>query len=108
MNPPISTEELKNKLENLKQDELVIDVRTPGEYAEMHIDDDQIQNIELNQLLRSSSDFKDKKLYLICNSGNRSGMAQMVLQSQGLNAVNVAGGLLGWMQKDLPLKSEYN
>lgn len=103
----IDAKGLKEKLDNLGANELVVDVRSAGEFAEMRIDHPAIQNIDMNVIVHQADEFKDKKLYLICNSGNRSGMVQMVLDSQGVEAVNVDGGMMLWLHNDFPTISDF-
>ncbi|MBR8742256.1 rhodanese-like domain-containing protein [Nocardiopsis sp. MG754419] len=39
---------------------------------------------------------QDRKVYVICRSGGRSGQATMALNQAGWDAVNVAGGMQAW------------
>lgn len=39
---------------------------------------------------------KSKEHILVCRSGNRSGMAASLLESQGFNVINMDGGMLEW------------
>lgn len=49
---------------------------------------------------------KDKKIYFVCRSGNRSGQAQRVAQQAGYtNAYNMQGGMLAWRREGLPVVS---
>ena len=49
----------------------VIDVRTPVEFAEVHVP--QAQNIPLDELKPSSLQLrKDQPVYLLCRSGQRA------------------------------------
>ncbi len=75
----------------------VIDVRTPGEFQEVHLN--CARNISLDRL--EPSDFSKKGLskvdetpiYFICKSGARGKMACEKLEKQGIrNVVNVMGG----------------
>ena len=74
----------------------LIDVREPSELKE----DGKIaqaQNFPLSQLPSSYTRLpKDKTLYVICRSGNRSGKAQAFLQQHGYDAVNIGGGMSAW------------
>ena len=42
------------------------------------------------------SGVKDRHIFVICRSGNRSGTATRMLREAGFEASNVAGGMQGW------------
>ena len=48
----------------------------------------------------------DGTLYVICRSGGRSARATTFLNANGWEAVNVAGGMLGWQAAGRPLVAE--
>ena len=81
----------------------VIDVRTPGEFAEGYIEG--ALNIDI-----SSPDFaekiplldKDKNYLIYCRTGGRSSAAQGFMEKAGFkNAYNLAGGIMEWMKAGL-------
>jgi rhodanese-related sulfurtransferase len=45
-------------------------------------------------------------LYVICRSGNRSGRAVAWLGQQGVETVNVAGGMRAWAAAGRPMVSD--
>jgi len=70
---------------------LVVDVRTPAEYAEGHV------KIAKNYPLQSLSSQlgklpKDKDIIVYCLSGNRSSQAILLLKQAGFTKVFNAGG----------------
>lgn len=74
-----------------------INVCTPVEYAEKHIEG--VESIPLDVLEKNISSLKDKQtIYIHCRSGNRGEKAVKKLESYNLNAeiVNVTGGLNAW------------
>jgi len=75
---------------------IIIDVRTPQEYTEGHIPG--VANIELDQLANRSSEVPtDKKVLLICRSGNRSSQGTSLLRSKGFaNVYNITTGMSNW------------
>lgn len=85
----------------------LIDVRTPVEFREVHVD--FARNLPLDRLdpksvaeLRKSP--ADQPLYVICRSGSRGSMACEQLQAAGYgNVVNVEGGTLAWDTAGLPV-----
>lgn len=96
----ISVEELKQKLDSGEKINL-IDCREPHEYAEFNLGGKlvplgKIQTMQTEDL----DDLKDDEVIIYCRSGNRSGMACMVLDQMGFkNTVNVTGGVLAWQEK---------
>jgi rhodanese-related sulfurtransferase len=83
----------------------LIDVRTPVEYREVHVD--FAKSIPLNELdvAKLAADRGEVKepLYVICRSGGRAGQACEKLSSAGVEAVNVEGGTLAWDAAGLPV-----
>ncbi|MCE0484965.1 MAG: rhodanese-like domain-containing protein [Methylacidiphilales bacterium] len=85
----------------------VLDVRTPVEFAEVHVP--QTHNVPLDQfnpqaLLASGELLKDQPAYLLCRSGGRASKAAEKLAREGLkNAVVVEGGTLAWIDAGLPV-----
>lgn len=75
---------------------IIIDVRTPQEYKEGHIPG--VANIQLDQLVSRSSEVpKDKKVLLICRSGNRSSQGTKLLRNKGFdNVYNITEGMSSW------------
>lgn len=71
---------------------IVIDVRTPDEWSNGHLQNSQ--NIEWQDILNiADSVAKDKQIYLYCRSGNRSGKATQILIDAGYSNVINAGSL---------------
>ena len=93
----ITAEELKNKIQQEETIEL-IDVRTPVEFREVHLE--QAQNIPLDALdcqsvMEARNGSSDQPLYVICRSGSRGRNACEKFHAQGFtNVVNVEGGTL--------------
>ena len=73
---------------------LVIDVRTAEEFAEGHFPG--AINIPLEDIvrgIRARNVDKDQTVLLYCRSGNRSGQAEVKLQSSGFAGAKNVGGL---------------
>ena len=87
------------------QGALLIDVREPDEYAQGHAPGSTLIPLgQLQQRLLELSARKDKPIALICRSGNRSGVAQKILEKAGFTkTVNVAGGMNAWARAGLPM-----
>lgn len=88
--PSVSTKELVAKL---KQDIVLIDVRTAEEYRMGHIA--EAQNVPLDQI-GSYKQHRQEEIYVICQSGIRSKQAVHRLKRNGYQAVNVRGGMQQW------------
>lgn len=83
----------------------LIDVRTPAEFAEVHID--FASNFPLERLdakeVASWAGKDGGTLYVVCRSGSRGRQACEKLAAAGLNVVNVEGGTNAWVQAGLPV-----
>jgi rhodanese-related sulfurtransferase len=85
----------------------LIDVRTPVEFREMHVE--FARNVPLDQLdpramLASRNGRDADPLYVICRSGGRSGQACEKLAAAGMVRVtNIEGGTLAWDAAGLPV-----
>lgn len=76
---------------------VLIDVRTPGEFAEGHVPG--AKNIPLDQLMARKGEIDATgPVHLVCRSGSRSARAASMLSLDGVEAVNVAGGTLAWQR----------
>ncbi|ATX82148.1 Rhodanese-related sulfurtransferase [Mariprofundus ferrinatatus] len=73
-----------------------IDVRTPEEYADGHIEGARL--IPVQELeVRMNEVPKDKQVYVYCRSGKRSAQAAGILARAGYsNIENVLGGITAW------------
>jgi rhodanese-related sulfurtransferase len=91
----ITSTELQSAIDS-KQPIVLIDVRTPEEFASGHIAIAKL--IPLDTLTQRMNEIpKDKEVILMCRSGRRSGIAQETLLKAGYtNTKNLAGGIVGW------------
>ncbi len=90
-----------------KQDSaLLLDVRTPVEYAESHIEGSVLQPLsELDPGEVSRLAVGKNACVVICRSGNRAKQAAEKLKDHGLPALEILeGGVLAWDEAGLPLK----
>lgn len=85
--------------------DLVLDVRTPGEYTgELgHIKGAKlIPHRELQSRLGELAEYRDKNILVYCHSGGRSSYAQDLLKSSGFSSVyDLRGGITSWKSKGL-------
>ena len=83
----------------------LIDVRTPVEYREVHVD--FAHNLPLDRLDAkqfASGRNPSETLYVICRSGSRGKQAcEKFLAAGYTNVVNVEGGTQAWDQAGLPV-----
>ncbi len=81
---------------------VIVEVRTKSERKEGHPGGSIHYSLDsLNQRMRK---LEGKKVLAICRSGNRSGTAISILEQNGIEAINVKGGMLAWTRAGLPTK----
>jgi rhodanese-related sulfurtransferase len=85
-------------------DVVVVDVRTPSEYASGHIPG--TISVPLDQISERTSDIPpDKGVLLVCRSGNRSAKAAHTLGDLGYeNVHSMRGGIRAWTRAGYPLE----
>lgn len=100
----ISPEQMADELREKEEIQLV-DVRTPEEFLEGHLEN--AQNICI-----ASSDFEDKiklldknkPVFLYCKTGRRSANAAKILEEMGFTKVyDMQGGIVNWKEQGLEL-----
>lgn len=81
----------------------VIDVRTPVEFAEVHVP--QARSIPLDELKPGSLSLpKEQPVYLLCRSGQRATKAAEKFVNGGFTRpIVVEGGTLAWIEANLPV-----
>ena len=81
-----------------KQGALLLDVREPAEYSEVHASNVTLIPLgELSSRLAELAVHKDKPIVVMCRSGRRSARAVGILQDAGFTQVsNMKGGMLAW------------
>jgi rhodanese-related sulfurtransferase len=101
----ISMSDLHEHLNALDSDELILDVRTPEEYAEGHIP--RSRNIPHEEVSRYIHELKKfKAIYIHCRSGKRAQYAAGELQKAGLNNLVCIGssGMMDWTAAGYPIE----
>ncbi len=83
-------------------DAILIDVRTPEEYALGHIDNAiNINFFDQNFVKQIATVDTSKTVYLYCKKGGRSAKAATLLDSLGYkNVIDLAGGYDAWVSKN--------
>jgi len=83
----------------------LLDVREDDEWAAGHIDG--AVHVPLSDVPARLADLPEgDPLYVVCRSGNRSGRAAAWLAYQGIDAVNVAGGMKAWASAGKPMAAD--
>jgi rhodanese-related sulfurtransferase len=84
--------------EGLSNDIQLVDVRTPEEYADGHIENSQLINVKSDDFQEKIQDLdKDQPVYIYCRSGNRSQKAAKIMTELGFKEiVDLKGGYKAW------------
>jgi len=84
---------------------ITLDVRTPGEFNEGHIEGAQLIDFQSGNFENEIATLDKSKTYAVyCRSGNRSGEAVKVMSDAGFTSVyNLNGGVIDWANAGLPL-----
>lgn len=82
-----------NDMDKLIGNVEIIDIRETYEYKNGSLK--TAKNIPMNNLLANPEKYlnKDKRYYIMCQSGGRSAITTKILSKQGFNVVDVAGGI---------------
>ncbi|MGC9402854.1 rhodanese-like domain-containing protein [Vibrio genomosp. F10] len=93
----LASERAHQGWEKIKQGSMLIDVRTPEEYEQGHLDNAQLHPLQDIESW-SESIAKDTPIVLYCRSGRRSGAALEQLKQKGFTHVHNAGGYSEMLQ----------
>jgi rhodanese-related sulfurtransferase len=99
----LSVSEFSNKV--IEAGIITLDVRTPGEFNEGHIDGALLIDFQSGNFENEIASLDKSKTYAVyCRSGNRSGEAVKVMSDAGFtNLYNLNGGVIDWANAGLPL-----
>lgn len=82
----------------------ILDVRTPGEYQQIHIDGTHL--IPIQQLQARIAELESKKhedIFIYCATGNRSTVAARILADRGFKRIyNLRYGIYDWAKRGHP------
>ena len=86
-------------------DFVILDVRTPEEYSEGHIEGSINIDYYADDFENSLDELDKEKTYLVyCRSGRRSASARDIMSELGFkNIYNMSGGILDWQSADYPV-----
>ena len=104
-NSEISVKELKHKIDNHENIQLV-DVREPSEYQIANIGGILIPLADLPHRLNELDQHKETAI--LCHSGGRSRRAVFILENAGFKKVfNITGGISAWSKEIDPSVPTY-
>jgi len=88
-----------------KADFVILDVRTPEEFAEGHIDGAVNLDVQARDFEKKLRVLDRKKSYLVyCRTGNRSRKATVAMEALGFRSIfHMNEGIVKWKQQNLPL-----
>jgi len=101
----VTAAEAAQLLQNLHP--FILDVRTPGEYQQLHIEGTTL--IPIQQLQARIGELESKKhedVFIYCATGNRSTVASRILADRGFKRIyNLRYGVYDWARKGYPYKT---
>ncbi|GAA4298021.1 hypothetical protein GCM10023183_06100 [Nibribacter koreensis] len=90
-----------------KEKGVLVDVRTPDEFASGHLHTALNSDFSGGQFTQEFKDWdKDKTYYLYCASGNRSGKAAQQMRDAGFTKVYNIGGFTSLKEAGLPVNDK--
>ena len=100
----ISANNLANQLE--RSDMLILDVRTPQEYAAGHVPSAiNMPHTSVKSQLEKLQEYKDKTIVIYCKSGRRAAMARQTLTDAGFKQLlHLDGDMDGWQLGNFPIE----
>jgi rhodanese-related sulfurtransferase len=85
-----------------RADAVLLDVREPGEWLAGHAP--STINIPMQEVpARLDAIDSARTIICICRSGNRSGQVTAFLRAQGVDAINMTGGMQAWSLAGFPV-----
>lgn len=104
--PAFTTVEAPEFAREIKSpDVFLIDVRTPDEFKDGHIEGAHNIDVQSPDFLTDAEKIlpRDKTIAVNCGSGKRSALASEKLSAAGYKVLNLAGGLAEWKEAGLPV-----
>ena len=89
------------------KNEILIDVRTPGEFAQEHLNNAMNIDFQGNDFEKRIETLdRNKPIFVYCLSGGRSAEAMNVFVKKGFkNVTNMKGGIMQWKALNYPLNT---
>ncbi|MES4886942.1 rhodanese-like domain-containing protein [Streptomyces sp. NPDC096012] len=94
---------------DLKDGDFLLDVRENDEWRAGHAEG--ALHIPMSEFVARYGELteaapQDGRVHVICRSGGRSAQVTMYLVQQGIDAVNIDGGMQGWQAAGRPVITE--
>ncbi|MDK1473238.1 rhodanese-like domain-containing protein [Streptomyces sp. 549] len=90
---------------DVPQDALLLDVREPHEWAAGRAG--EAVHIPMGEVVERFGEITElaaeRRVFVMCRVGGRSAQVTRYLAAQGIDAVNVDGGMLAWAEAGRPL-----
>lgn len=92
----VSPQEFKQ----LSNQKTIIDIRTPGEFAQGHIEGAVNINYFDKNFINKIAEFnKNEPLFVYCRSGNRTSSASRKIANMGFTQIyDLEGGMINWVR----------
>lgn len=92
-------------VDQLPDDAVILDVREDDEWQAGHIDG--VKHIPLAEVPQRLDEVPEADtVYVFCRAGGRSARATGWLNDNGVNAVNVDGGMKAWESANKPMVTD--
>lgn len=104
MHPEIPTTTVTELPDPLPEGLAVLDVREPIEWEHGHIEG--AVHVPLMELPERRAEIPDGPVVVVCKVGGRSKQATHYLVQQGIDAVNLDGGMIDWAAAGRAMRSE--
>ncbi len=90
------------------KDPILVDVRTPGEYAQGHLANAVLIDIYSDDFkTRVGKLDKSKPVFVYCKAGSRSGSAVGVFTEMGFKEIyDLSGGITAWQRASKPIEKK--
>jgi phage shock protein E len=104
--PPITQSELLARLEKKDPELVVLDVRTPAEFAAGHVPGARnVSHDLLSSRVAELAELRDKQVVLYCRSGRRTLLAEETLRRAGFTKLlHLQGDYLAWEAEHRPVE----
>lgn len=100
----LGVHELSRRLDPGQPPLLILDTRTPEEFAAGHIPGARlVPHDRIEESLASLLPHRDAEIVLYCQSGRRAGLAEAALRERGFTHLHLLdGSWQAWQEADLP------
>lgn len=97
----VSGEQLSRRIEQGNANLVILDVRTPEEFAAGHVPGARnIPHDQLPERIAELADAKNRDVIVYCRSGKRAAIAQNTLEAHGFKRiVHLEGDMLKWQEE---------